>query len=141
MKYFAFALGVFVVFSSCTSTSTAPSSPSVPTATTTPVEFDSFTIENTTGIKMHVTLEAPIGTPVITAQEVMPGQTAPFVPTARDVSSAKIIADFGEDHGKYTETITLTAQTVPVYIKQLSAAARIGDVTVTTVIGAHPRPQ
>jgi len=141
MKYFVFALAVLVVFGNCTSTGTAPSLSGVPSVTTTPVEFDSFTIENTTGIKMRVTLEAPIGTPVITAQEVMPGQTAPFVPTARDVSSAKIIADFGEDHGKYTETITLTAQTVPVYIQQLSAAARIGDVTITRVMGAHPRPQ
>lgn len=142
MKHLRLSALVLVFLASCTSTQHGATTPVVTPSplVATDVEFGSFIIENTTGISMNVTLEAPIGTIAVGPTEVKPNTTAPFVPGVKNVSSAKIIADFGSDHGAYTETVTVTGQGVPVYVEQMAAAARIGDVTITALKGSHARP-
>ena len=95
------------------------------------VIFDSFTIENTTGIPMTVTLEAPIGTVVVASADVAANAKAHFDPQAKNASSARIIANFGKDHGKYSQDTTLDGDK---FIKTMTAAANIGEVKITELV-------
>lgn len=106
-----------------------------------PTVFQTLTIENSTGIAMKVTVEAPIGTTIVSARDVAPGSTVTINPYVNDVSSVLIKADFGNDHGEYTESLTLDGRRIPVFLEEAAAVARIGDVIITAVKGGHPRPR
>jgi hypothetical protein len=104
--------------------------PTITGIDTSAIVFDSFTIENTTGIPMTVTLEAPIGTVVVASADVAPSSKGHFDPQAKNASSARIIANFGKDHGKYSQDTTLDGK----YIKTMTAVANIGEVKITELV-------
>ena len=138
-------LAILVSFLLVSCASTQPGAPSAGSAASTrssvaPVDFGSAIIENSTGIAMRVTVEAPVGTIVVGPLDVAPGATVTLSPGVSNVSSALIRADFGSDHGTYSETVTVTGSPVDMYIEALRAVARIGEVTATNLKGSHPRP-
>jgi hypothetical protein len=103
------------------------------------VAFSVFALTNTQSIPMKVTLEAPAGKVIYGPTEVPADGSVSIDPKVENISSARITVDYGADHGKATQTVTLAGERGdPLYIKTLMATGSIGRVKVTSVEGANP---
>lgn len=102
------------------------------------VPFSVFVMTNTQGIPMKVTLEAPPGKIVYGPAEVPADGSVSIDPKAGNVSAARVVADYGKDHGRYEQTVSLNGKPNELYIKTLMASGGIGSVRVTDLAGSHP---
>jgi hypothetical protein len=107
-------------------------------ASTAGVPFSVFGLTNTQGIKMKVTLESPIGTVIYGPTEVPANGITSIDPKAANVMSARVVADYGKEHGRFEQTVTLSGKKNAVYIKTLMTSAGIGGVRVTDLAGSNP---
>jgi hypothetical protein len=87
---------------------------------------------------MKVTLEAPPGTVVYGPVEIPADGSVSIDPNSSNVSAARVVADYGKDHGKAQQTVSLSAKGGDLYIKTLMASGTIGSVRVTDVAGRNP---
>ena len=102
------------------------------------VAFSVFALTNRQGIPVKVTLEAPAGKVVYGPIEVAANGVASIDPKVTNAESARIVADYGADHGKAEQTVTLGGKANPVYLKTLMTSAGIGSVRVTDLTGSNP---
>lgn len=102
------------------------------------VAFSVFAFTNTQGIPVKVTLEAPVGKVVYGPTDVASNGVASIDPGVENVISARIVADYGKDHGTYEQTVTVGGKGNPVYIKTLMTSGSIGGIRVTDVTGSNP---
>jgi len=102
------------------------------------VSFSVFALTNTQNIPVKVTLEAPAGKVVYGPVEVAPNGVASIDPKVTNVESVRVVADYGADHGKSEQTVTLGGKGNPVYLKTLMTSAGTGSVRVTDLTGSNP---
>ena len=103
-----------------------------------PVAFSVFAMTNTQSIPVKVTLEAPVGKVIYGPTEIPADGSISIDPKTTNVTSARVVADYGKDHGQADQTITLGGQRNQVYLKTLMASGSIGNVRVTDLAGSNP---
>jgi len=102
------------------------------------VPFSVFAITNTQSIPMKVTLEAPVGKVIYGPVEVSADGSISIDPKVENVVSARVVVDYGKEHGPEGQTVTLGGEKNKVYIKTLMASGSPGSVRVTDVTGSNP---
>jgi hypothetical protein len=92
-----------------------------------PTTFREFVFENRNGISVKLTLEAPVGTPVIQT-DVGPRASVTLNPNVSDVRAARVKVIAGGDEHTDVETFELSGSPYPVYFETLKAHSSIGSI-------------
>ena len=90
--------------------------------------FREFTFQNRNGVSVALTLEAPVGTPIIQT-EVRGMQSVTFTPNVSDIRAAKLtIVASGHENYPDVETFELGGSPYPLYFETLNAHSNIGSI-------------
>ena len=92
-----------------------------------PVNFREFIFENQNSNSVKLTLQAPVGTPIIDT-EVGPNATRTFNPNVNDIRNIEIKVVAGGDEHTDIKTLDLRGLSFPMFFETLQARTRIGSI-------------
>jgi hypothetical protein len=93
-----------------------------------PTAFSKFVFENRNGVSVKLTLEAPVGTPIIQT-DVAAQSSVTLNPNVNDIRGARIrVVALGHEDYPDTETFELGGSPYLMYFEILNAHAAIGSI-------------